>query len=104
MASIIVAPGVENELWEIWEFIAKDNPEAATRVVEAAKATFRTLAENPALDRKRSFKNRRLRDVRSWQVSGFENYVIFYRGLGAGIEVIHVYHGARDIDALFDQE
>jgi toxin ParE1/3/4 len=104
VASILVAPCVEEKLWEIWEFIARDNSEAATRVIEAAKATFKTLAENPALGRKRHFKNRRLRDVRSWQVAGFENYVIFYRGLPAGIEVIHVYHGARDIDSLFGQE
>lgn len=104
MARLIVAPCVEEELWEIWEFIARDNSDAATRVIEAARATFRMLAENPGLGIKRHFSNRRLRDVRSWQVSGFENYIVFYRGVADEIEVIHVYHGARDIDSLFDEE
>jgi plasmid stabilization system protein ParE len=35
-------------------------------------------------------------------VSGFENHLIFYRAIPGGIEVLHVYHGARDIEALFD--
>lgn len=31
---LILAPCVEDELWSIWKFIAKDNPDAATRVVD----------------------------------------------------------------------
>ena len=49
MAEFILASGVENELWAIWEHIADDNPDAATRVVEAAYETFKTLAQFPAL-------------------------------------------------------
>src|SRR5271154_816309 len=101
MPKYILDPCVEGELWGIWHFIAQDNPDAATRVVEAAYETFKTLAANPGLGRLRRFRNPRLRDVRSRRVSGFENYVIFYRGVAGGIQVIHVYHGARDIDALF---
>jgi toxin ParE1/3/4 len=104
LARLIIARCVENELWEIWEFIARDNQDAATRVIAAARETFRVLAENPGMGTRRHFRNRRLRDVRSWQVSGFENYIIFYRGVADGIEVIHVYHRARDIDSLFDEE
>jgi toxin ParE1/3/4 len=104
VARLILDPCVEGDLWEIWEFIAKNNPDAATRAIEAAKATFRMLAENPALGRKRRFHNRRLDNIRSFRVSGFENYVVFCRAIAAGIEVLHVYHGARDIDSLFDKE
>jgi len=43
----------------------------------------------------------RLRDIRSWHITGFENLLIFYRGVTDGIQVNHVYHGARDIEALF---
>jgi len=104
LARIILAPCIEDELWDIWEFIARDNPDAATRVIEATKATFRTLSENPALGRVRRFHNPRLNEIRSWQVSGFQNYLIFYREHPDGIEVIHVYHGARDIDSLLEEE
>lgn len=102
MAEFILAPCVEDELWAIWEYIARDNPDAATRVVEAAYETFKVLAANPTFGRVRKFHNSRLKGARSWLVSSFENYVIFYRATSEGIEVLHVYHGARDIDALFD--
>lgn len=98
---VILAPCVEEELWVIWEYIARDNPNAATRVVEAAYETFKTLAANPTLGRVRKFRNPKLKGVRSWLVSGFDNYVIFYRATDPGIEVLHVYHGARNIEALF---
>ena len=104
MAEFILASGVEDELWAIWEHIADDNPDAATQVVEAAYETFKTLAANPGIGRLRKFRNPRLKGVRSWLVSGFENYLIFYRAIPDGIEVLHVYHGARDIEALFDEK
>jgi toxin ParE1/3/4 len=101
VAEFILAPWVENELWAIWNFIAQDNPGAATRVIEAAYETFRSLASTPGLGRPRKFRDPRLKGVRSWHVSGFNNYLVFYRPTSNGIQVLHVYHGARDIDALF---
>jgi plasmid stabilization system protein ParE len=101
MPEYTLDPCVEDELWGIWHFIAQDNPDAATRVIEAAYETFKALAANPGLGRRRRFGSPRLRDVRSWRISGFENYLVFYRAAAGGIQVIHVYHGARDIDALF---
>jgi toxin ParE1/3/4 len=60
------------------------------------------LAANPELGRQRRFRNPRLRNVRSFRVSGFDNYLIFYRAVSEGIQVLHVYHGARDLEALFE--
>ena len=104
MPKFVLDPCVEDELWGIWYFIAQDNPDAATRVIDAAYETFKTLAANPGLGRVRQFRSHRLRDVRSWRISGFENYLIFYRGVADGIQVNHVYHGARDIEALFGEK
>jgi toxin ParE1/3/4 len=86
------------------DFIAQDNPDAATRVIEAAYETFKTLAANPSFGKRRRFRSPLLRDVRSWHISGFENYLIFYRDITDGIQVNHVYHGARDIEALFGEK
>jgi toxin ParE1/3/4 len=104
VAELILAPCVEDELWAIWDYIAQDNPGAATRVIEAAYETFRSLAAAPGLGRPRKFRDPRLKGVRSWRVSGFDNYLIFYRPTPDGIQVLHVYHGARDIDALFGEK
>src|SRR5665213_3614750 len=101
MPKILLDPCVEDELWSIWRFIAEDNPNAASRVVDAAFDTFETLAANPALGRLRRFGNPKLHGIRSRRVAGFDNYIIFYRAIAERIHVIHVYHGARDIEALF---
>ncbi len=101
MGKYSLDPCVEDELWEIWKYIAKDNPEAATRVVEAAYSTFESLATTPGLGAPRRFRNPRLRGIRSWRVAGFDKYLIFYRCVTGGVQVLRVYHGARDIEALF---
>jgi toxin ParE1/3/4 len=102
MSRYILDPCVEDELWGIWHFITRNNPDAAARVIEAARETFKMLAANAGLGRRRRFRNPRLKDTRSWRISGFENHLIFYRAVADGIQVNHIYHGAQDIDALFE--
>jgi plasmid stabilization system protein ParE len=92
MPKYVLDPIVEDELWGIWRFISQDNPDAATRVIEAAYKTFDTLAANPGLGKPRKFRNSRLLGIRSFRVSGFESYLIFYRSIP----------GARDLESLFD--
>ena len=45
-------------------------------------------------------KKAALRRVRRWPVTGFENWLIFYLPRANGVEVVHIIHGARDIEAL----
>jgi toxin ParE1/3/4 len=104
VSDYILDPCVEEELWAIWTHIARDNPAAATAVVEAAFATFRTLAQRPRIGTLRKFRNPRLRGMRSVQVIGYRKYLIFYCAVSGGVQVHHVYHGARDLDALFDEK
>jgi toxin ParE1/3/4 len=104
MPKFILAPCVEGELWAIWKFIAQDNPDAARRVIEAAHETFKNLAAAPGLGRPHKFRNLQLKAIRSWRVAGFDNYLIFYRPIPEGVQVLHVYHGARDIEALFAEK
>ena len=85
-------------------YIARDNSVAAARVIDAAYDSFKLLAARPALGRLRKFRNPQLKGVGSWVLSGFDNYVIFYRAVPDGIQVLHVYHGARDIEMLFDEQ
>jgi toxin ParE1/3/4 len=103
MPEYLLDPIVEYELWGIWSFIARDDPEAATRVIEAAEGTLATLAANPGLGRLRKFRNPRLSGIRSWHIAGFDNYLVFYRKIPTGIQVLHVYHGARDLESMFGE-
>ena len=104
MPKFVLDPCVEEKMRDIWCFIARDNPDAATCVIDAAYDTFKTLAAHPGLGRSRQFRSPRLREVRSWRITGFDNYLIFYRSVDDGIQVNHVYHGARDIEAWFGEK
>jgi plasmid stabilization system protein ParE len=65
VANVVLAACVEDELDKIWEFIAKDNPEAATSVVIAAYGTFRALAVNPGIGHPCAFRRKAHRNIRA---------------------------------------
>ncbi len=103
MAKFILSELAVEDVDVIHTYICADNPEAADRVQEAIFDAFTLLARNPVLGRQRRFRRRK--NLRSWVVTKFVNYVIFYRPLpeNRGIEIIRVLHGARDLDVLFSE-
>lgn len=52
----------------------------------------------------REFKCPELIGLRSWSIRAFENYLIFYFQTEAGIDVVRVLHGARDLERIFKAE
>ena len=92
---------VPEDLWEIWEFIAKDNVEAADAVIKATHETFALIARNPGLGKLCRLRNARLKDIYFRTVTDFDNYLIFYRKTPPGIHVVHVLHRARDVEKIF---
>jgi toxin ParE1/3/4 len=100
VASYLLTSCIAEELDEIWYFISRDNPEAAEKVILTIEETFQFLADNPGRGRPRKFNNPRLRNLRFRAVTGFEKYLVFYQEIPGGIEVLHVYHAARNISAL----
>lgn len=98
MPRLIFSEFVEPELSAIWDYIAINNPDAADRFLDAAYDTFQELARMPGMGHTRTFTQARLRNLRSFRIQGFENYLIFYNPIPDGIEVFHVVHGARDLE------
>jgi toxin ParE1/3/4 len=99
MARYVKSARAEEDLFEIWHFIAQDNEAAATKVINAAYSTFALLARNPELGRiRRSFKG-----LRAFPVSGFRNYLICYQVADDTIEIVRVLNGARDLEKVFEQ-
>lgn len=100
---LILAPAARDDLDEIHAYIAADNLDAADRVQEAAFTTFGLLVTTPGLGRARHFQDSLLTGLRSFGVSGYPNYVIFYRVRANAVEVVRVLQGAQDFDALFGE-
>jgi len=51
-----------------------------------------------------SIGNPEFTGVRMWRVKGFRRYLIFYRPIEDGIEIVRVIHSSRDIAALFGED
>ena len=95
MLRILKSPEAENDLAEIWWYIAQDNPGNADKLIDEIKATCRKLARFTSMGRNRDELHPGLQ---SFPVS---KYLIFYMSINGGIEIIRVLHGMMDIDALF---
>jgi toxin ParE1/3/4 len=101
---IVVRPRADQDLTEHAQYIARDNVEAGLRFYAAAEETFQALAALPKMGSARDYRNPRLTGLRMWRVKDFEKYLIFYRPMPSGIEVIRVLHGERDIEAILAEE
>ncbi len=76
---------------EIWNYIALRDIDAADRLIDHFDAALNVLASSPEAGRRvQEFAPH----LRSFPVS---NYLIFYRPIDDGIQLIRVVHGARDI-------
>jgi toxin ParE1/3/4 len=82
----------------IWE----DSPDAANRFRHAAEATLTALAKTPGLGEPYQVANPQLVGLRCARVRRFKNYLIFYRPIPGGIDVIRVLHAARDIRDILE--
>ncbi len=96
MKRAIISPEAQSDLDDIWEYIAKDNPPAADRLVDELHQQCTELAESPEHGKRRDELGVGLR---SWPVR--KTYLIFYRLTTDGTEVVRILHGARDLDELF---
>jgi toxin ParE1/3/4 len=101
---VIKRDQVNRDLVEQAVFIGRNNPAAATRFLDAAEEAFAQLAHIPQMGSPRRLRDPMLAGLRMWPIPGFVRYLIFYRPIQEGIEVIRVLHAARDIEAILAQE
>jgi toxin ParE1/3/4 len=87
-----IRPDADEDLSQIWSFIAANNPRAADAVIDRLTEAFDMLLTMPLAGRaRREFGE----NLRSFVV---DNYVIFYASVPEGIDIVRVMHGRRDIE------
>jgi toxin ParE1/3/4 len=89
-------PQAFHDLDTIADFIGLDNPQAGLRFLDVLEGKFQLLAESPGIGRLRP---ELAPELRAFPV---EAYLVFYRQAPSGIEIVRVLHGARDIEAVFE--
>jgi len=100
---IFVRHDAELDAFGYFKYIRENNPEAALRFLEAIDFTVESLALQPLKGRLRKFRGRELKNIRSWRVDDFENYLIFYRFAEMRLEILRIKHGAMDFPLALRQ-
>ena len=94
MPRAISSPDAEDDLAEIGAYIARDNLKMAIAVLTDIEREVRLLAEFPGLGQARDDLAPGVRTI------PVGNYILIYRPIADGIELIRVVHGARNLPAL----
>jgi toxin ParE1/3/4 len=89
MATLKRTAQAEEDLLEIWLYIAQENPEAADRLLDQFENKFSLLAQQPHLGPARP---EIAPDLRYFPVG---SYLILYREASGAVEIVRVVHGAR---------
>lgn len=94
MRRLVILPAARDDLVEIGDFIAQDNPERAASFVAEIEARMSGVAERPASFQSREELLKGLRSARHGR------YQIFFVEHGDEVHIVRVLHGARDIPSL----
>jgi len=98
---IVRRPAADDDVLEAALHIADDNPDAAMRFMDAVHQTEARLLATPGMGGQPKFEHPALAGMRFHLVRGFRKYLIFYVPMDAGIEIVRVLHGARNLEELF---
>jgi len=92
MNQYILSPEADQDLDDIWEFIAQDDIDAADRWDAKFREAFALLAENPRIGHRR-------KEVAQHPVlfRPVGKYLILYRVVGENIEIAAVTQGSRNL-------
>jgi toxin ParE1/3/4 len=93
------------DLVDIFRYYAREAGfRVAQRFYAQAEATLIRLAGMPGMGTRYEHEHPALDGLRYSPVSGFRLYVVFYRPVADGIELVRVLHGARDLASVLAEE
>ncbi|MGN6421825.1 MAG: type II toxin-antitoxin system RelE/ParE family toxin [Asticcacaulis sp.] len=94
MARLLRSAQALRDLDDIWFYIAQDNLNAADAWLDHVFDKATALSEQPLIGRARPELDA---EIRSLPVGA---YMLYYRPLSDGVELVRVLHSSRDIDQI----
>jgi toxin ParE1/3/4 len=91
MANVVRTPDAIQDLREIVGYISRDSTRAATRWLDGIEDLFQLLASQPGMGE--CWRARHGGEVRR---HAYGSYIVYFRALDHGVQIIRVLHGARD--------
>ena len=99
MSHFDLTHGAREELHQIHDYIAQFEYESALRLIRRIEERFELLADYPYLGVARPEFGA---THRSFVVDGTD-YIIIYRPVVDGVDILHIRHGSQDLRRLFDK-
>ena len=94
---------VRQDLVEIYAYLARRSERSARRFLDEARSAFTRIAEMPGIGRRWESPVPALRDMRVTAISRrFHDYLIFYRPVKNGVQIVTILHGARNLPPLIE--
>ena len=83
-------------------YSVQENQALAERWLSAVLATIEALRQMPERGSRCDFRAAKLRQLRRLPVPGFGSHLVFYQYIRKerAVRVVHVLHGARDIETI----
>lgn len=105
MTRIVRRRASRQDLVDAYRYYAREaGLVVADRFLAQAEASFTRLAGMPGIGAPFEHEHPALADVRYFPLSRFKKYLVFYRPIAGGIEVLRVLHGARDIHSILAED
>lgn len=84
----------EIDLMEIWHYVSQNNAPAADRLLRDIDAKCALLLERPQIGKTREEIGPGIRSF------PYRRYLVLYRIIAEGVEIVRVVHGARQLEGL----
>lgn len=98
MNHFILSPSAGTDIEGIFDFISKDDPDAAVQWAIALQAKFSFLTTHPQVGRPFSSLGPGIRAI------PFGRYLLFFKFEHDALQVLRVIHSARDFEQVWHDE
>ena len=97
MSQYIISPEAIRDLDAITDYFATHNIDAGEQFLDEFAKKCRYLTQFPLIGRS-------YREIRSYlRGIPIQNYIVFYRIINDGIEIMRIIRGNRDLEAIFEE-
>lgn len=96
MPELILSPEAEQDLIDIWSYIADDSLVNADHYIDKLYDKAVILSKNPEIGSERYDL---IPEMKCFPV---DKYILYYRKIHNGVEIIRVLHASRDMNLIFD--
>ena len=83
--------------------LVNGNAQIAVKFLNNAELTFEQLLKTPSMGKITRLVESTLGEIRQWRIKDFKDYLIFYRIQNTTVEILRVFHGARDLADILNE-